>query len=134
MAARKTNGEWVCFPSPLYCALCTDIRPGILCEGASFIFATMNMPNSSSKTVVWFRRSRQQVRHPATPSPLQWLLNSLDLSWEPTENFHDCERLLNSFWLDIGEHKKEKTREGIELVPRKQWIGTYLLRSCPACT
>ena len=55
------------------------------------------------------------------------LLNFLDLSWEPTENFHDCERLLNSFWGEVGEYKKEKTREGIEVTPRKQWIGPHFL-------
>ena len=60
-------------------------------------------------------------------SPPQHLLNSLDASWEPTENFHDCERLLNSFWTEVGEHKRGKAREEIEVIPRKQWIGARLL-------
>lgn len=64
---------------------------------------------------------------------IQLSINSLNLSWEPTENFHDCERLLNSFWMEIGEHKKERTREGIEVVPGKQWIGAYLLWFSQSC-
>ena len=63
----------------------------------------------------------------APSSPPQYLLNFLDPSWEPTENFHDCERLLNSFWAEVGEHKREKAREEIEVIPRKQWIGAHLL-------
>lgn len=59
---------------------------------------------------------------------IQLSINTPNLSWEPTENFHDCERLLNSFWMEVGEYRKEKTREGIEVIPGKQWIGAYLLR------
>ncbi|KAF9785979.1 hypothetical protein BJ322DRAFT_757278 [Thelephora terrestris] len=43
-------------------------------------------------------------------------------SWEPQSNFNDCERLLNSFWAEVGEYKREKAREGIEIFPRQQWI------------
>jgi hypothetical protein len=55
----------------------------------------------------------------------KFLTRPLGFSWEPTENFLDCERLLNSFWAEAGEYKKEKAREGIVVIPRKQWIGTY---------
>ncbi|KAF9647501.1 hypothetical protein BDM02DRAFT_2673717 [Thelephora ganbajun] len=64
-------------------------------------------------------RTGMAYRHSTPP---QRPVNLLDFSWEPTENFHDCERLLNSFWTEVGEHKKEKTREGTEVIPRKQWI------------
>lgn len=46
MAARKTSGEWVRPPFPLSSRLFTDIRPGIPCEGAAFISATVIVPSS----------------------------------------------------------------------------------------
>jgi hypothetical protein len=62
-------------------------------------------------------------RHPVS---LQCLMNFHDFSWEPTENF-DCENLLKSFWKEVGDHKKERVREGVEIFPGKGWIGTLLL-------
>jgi len=114
--------------------LWTNIRSGVLREGSPVHTrhcdrVQLTFENSGMVSVI--TTTRMTLCHSILPKTL---LNFFDLRWEPTENFHDCERLLNSFWTEVGEYKKEKTREGIEVIPRKQWIGVYTPRSCLACT
>lgn len=85
-------------------------------------YVQLTPERSGTVLMMWTIRTTQ--RHSIFPLHL---VNSLDYSWEPPENFHDCERLLDSFWEEVGQHKRERSREGVEIFPREQWIGTHLL-------
>lgn len=45
------------------------------------------------------------------------------VSWEPSENVEGCERLLKSFWKEVG-HDDEDYEEGYVAEASPDWIGT----------
>jgi hypothetical protein len=45
-------------------------------------------------------------------------------SWEPAVNLEQCERLVESFWDDIG-HDNADHPEGTECIPSERWIGEH---------
>jgi hypothetical protein len=45
-------------------------------------------------------------------------------SWEPALNLEQCDRLVESFWDDIGRDNEDHP-EGTECAPSSKWIGEH---------
>lgn len=43
-------------------------------------------------------------------------------TWEPAKNFSQCERLVASFWEDVGWDSVDYP-EGTEVIPSDTWIS-----------
>ncbi|KAH7869770.1 uncharacterized protein C8R40DRAFT_710432 [Lentinula edodes] len=49
-------------------------------------------------------------------------------TWEPEEHIANCQRLLASFWQEIGTDDKDYD-PGYQCAPSEAWISLYFLRS-----
>lgn len=124
-ARVSENGDWVSDPrrsSP--CTLTSKWRgSGVSCQGAfrhpAFVLAHIWLPYS----VGWVWLRRRQVRLSAL-LPSQLSPNNSMRSWEPERNVQGCERLLSSFWDNVGMDDGDYD-PGYVTEAKPAWISEY---------